>query len=688
MSDFTTIVATALVEDATAAAIIGAGATVTSDELGSRPRTIQHKTMEVVSVDDFDAVGDGVADDSEAWNRATAAAAGGKLIARQGAVYRLNSRVVLPNASLEIDLTGATILSSGEHRTFESIHNNTTAVTTIVSGAELKSRTVVVASPAGLSIGQWVHIYSDNAPIEDSLSYPAYFGRICGVTGDTVTLDEAISITYAGNVYFAAYSTLPAKLTIKNGVIDGSENTYDAGPGNGVYARQYIDVTIKDVNFNNWNNDGINTSCALIYLCKSGRFNSVTVDRIISKTQALEFQNVETAIATECHINGDSFGISFLRVMWATAENNNLIGRHIANVLEAISPKRSIRGIKTYGCGHFKATGNTVRDYSSPFKLESGWTFDVSNNWMGITIPDGSGGGVGINVSSHSASSSRQGNSRINGNTIIGMYSGIQITDLVGNNTISDNTIISMNIYGIDVYCPNNHISNNKIIDWAVGSIDGRAIILRHNNGKDVIKDNVFSNVEYGKVCLSVVSPNVRITKNRVLTATKLTLLFSAEECNEEIGAEVYQTTYIPSATGNFTDYILKPDGITSNVGKCYSSDNGKFTALLAGAYQITGCVDSAGITEAQSYGLVYVLRRNSATVILESRQCVRLETKHLVSVGNQVSFPFSTVMKLSAGDTVEIVFKVTGSTKSVAVSGLSATERYTWVSFQRIASN
>lgn len=642
-----------------------------------------------LSVKDFGAIGDGVTDDAAAWNAAIAATVGGKLLARPGAVYRVDSQLTLPNGSIDIDLQGATILSVGNHRTFASAHNNVLNVTTISSGASARSRTITVASASGMSEGRWLGIASENYPTEDALSYPTIFVRVSGVSGTTVTLDEAIPCDFAGTVYAAVYSSLPTMLKIRNGVIDGAQNTYNDSSGQGVYASQYVEVDLKGIHFRDFDNNGTNTTCALIYTCKRGKMNKITVDRMQSKAQALEFQDVEIASAIDCTIDGDGFGLQFFRALHATAERNTITGRHVRNINESVSPLRSVRGIKTYGCWFSRICGNVIRDYSSPIKIESGGSFDVSNNWIGSTIGDGSGGGVGINVSSHTPQL-RAGNGTIKNNTIADMYVGIAVQDPLGSNDISSNTIKNMEAQAIDLTCPNNTICNNRIYNWSTGSSVGAGIRNFDASGRDLLEGNLFSHTTNTQICIYSASPNVRIGVNRVLTNNKLTALYTATALHEEVGAEVRRSSsYLANLTGDFTAYVLKCDEETRNIGGCYNSGNGRFKSLLPGVYSITGSIRVGGLTASHQYVIIELVHRNSGGTEILRKTLHYKEVKYLWYVDNQVSFALHATLVMAAGDTIEVELKATdgaanSANKVVGVYGKNSALERTWVTFQR----
>lgn len=96
---------------------------------GAQSRTVQSKLRDVVSVRDFGAVGDGVADDTAAFGLANTAVSGGQLYVPAG-TYRFNSNaslsallvmapgaVLKPNTSVKVDLSKAPI--AGLHQIFD-----------------------------------------------------------------------------------------------------------------------------------------------------------------------------------------------------------------------------------------------------------------------------------------------------------------------------------------------------------------------------------------------------------------------------------------------------------------------------------------------------------------------------------------------------------------------------------------
>lgn len=85
-----------------------------ADGAGAVLRTVQAKLREVVTVDDFGAVGDGSTDDTAAILAAIAATpAGAMLRFRGGATYKVSDAIVITAANVWVDGQGATINQTG-----------------------------------------------------------------------------------------------------------------------------------------------------------------------------------------------------------------------------------------------------------------------------------------------------------------------------------------------------------------------------------------------------------------------------------------------------------------------------------------------------------------------------------------------------------------------------------------------
>jgi hypothetical protein len=141
----------------------------TQSGTGAVPRNTQDKLRETVSVKDFGALGDGVANDAPAFNAAIAAlpATGGTIIVPDSAAYRLDSTVTTGSKPIVFEIGHTRIICPrGEH------------------GIRLQ------ANGSGVrGAGKWATIFQHRAPVS-AMVYPTIALTINGsgaVNGSTIT---------------------------------------------------------------------------------------------------------------------------------------------------------------------------------------------------------------------------------------------------------------------------------------------------------------------------------------------------------------------------------------------------------------------------------------------------------------------------------------------------------------------
>ncbi|HFS8111065.1 TPA: right-handed parallel beta-helix repeat-containing protein [Enterobacter asburiae] len=112
--------------DKALAGVVGGYGWFIQSGAGAVYRTFQDKMRDVLNVTDFGAVGDGVSDDTAAFQLAVnkAGISGGEIKLKSGCIYRINGFVQL-KSNVHIDLSGCTILKNGSGSCFyaENINN-------------------------------------------------------------------------------------------------------------------------------------------------------------------------------------------------------------------------------------------------------------------------------------------------------------------------------------------------------------------------------------------------------------------------------------------------------------------------------------------------------------------------------------------------------------------------------------
>ena len=212
-------------EDAYAADIIflQAGA-------GAVPRTVESKLRDTVSVKDFGAVGDGVADDTVAIQNAMAASAGEIIIFNPG-TYRVTGTIIIP-AKTTVLGNKATIIAASQIKVFDITSSVTISNLTIEgpSGTYASGGIAIYGSGTRNAVGvaptYITDITIENCQIRNfgNAAIELNFVRSCLITGNTMsTLGYAGVFIYSG---IDVYVTNNNVNTLTGETVSGQLNAY------------------------------------------------------------------------------------------------------------------------------------------------------------------------------------------------------------------------------------------------------------------------------------------------------------------------------------------------------------------------------------------------------------------------------------------------------------------------------
>jgi hypothetical protein len=452
----------------------------------------------VVTPEQYGAVGDGTTNDSAAW--ISAIAAGLPIECPQGKTYKVTSALTMTASKVDINLNGSTIKPTGAIVGFNS-STSAAATTTVSSGANIGSTSIVVASATGLAVGQWV-VLSSNDALHAASSYPPCWTKIVAIAGTTITLDNALAMTYPGayTTTLVAYAALKESFSLRNGVIDGTDSTYTAGSGGAMYVSGFKSVNIQDVVVKNFTQISANNTPIQIFQCPKVKAQ-FRIEDCASAGNFVDIQLCGVAQVYDSVVDASGFGINFVRCDIAQITSSVLRGRAKAEVA-GTALGSSTRGVKFYGCGYTQVDGLTVSEYESGIKQESSFRYNFNNVTlfnMGL-----SNFSIALNISSTTSGTNLKGGTLagINIHNVLG--GGIGISSDTGECVISGFNIKNTTYNGIYIdtgigTVDNIVISNGIIENWdtATAGVEG----IRALKGASV--HNVrFLNTDTSRICL------------------------------------------------------------------------------------------------------------------------------------------------------------------------------------------
>lgn len=417
-----------------------------SDWIGFQPadvtsiaRSIEDKLRDVVSVKDFGAVGDGVADDTDAIKDAIAAAVAStpaKLVFPAGTYKCTGSLGIYFASDLIIDGQGATLdfstVSVGANIKLLAFEGTSEAALTLTSNAAAAQKTVAVNS-ATLAAGDFVKIYSDS--VWDSLRTSSKYGELNFIkdipTGSSVTLTNDL----ASNYNTAASAKIEKLNPVRNIVVNGLKFVGPSG-----------DDIIKALVFKN----GIN--------CIVNGISSFDIDNVHVQLFDCTFSGVFNSFFQESNAASTAYGTSF-----ADATQDCIaMGNTYTDVRHSLSTNNTSGG---YGITRrILFSGNVVTDSALATGGSGGDAIDTHAGAEDIFIicnVVNSSSLSGINVECRSAIIQGNSVSYCQGNGITHQ----NYTDLAGTSIIANNNVKQVfGNYGI-VVVPNSADFTSSVID-------------------------------------------------------------------------------------------------------------------------------------------------------------------------------------------------------------------------------
>lgn len=140
---------------------------------------------------------------------------------------------------------------------------------------------------------------------------------------------------------------------------------------------------------------------------------------------------------------------------------------------------------------------------------------------------------------------------------------------------------------------------------------------------------------------------------------------------------QVYLNNSVTNVTGDGTTYGVIFDTVEHDPLSAYNVSSGVWTAPATGIYQFTAMVAVAALTASFTQFSIVV---QTGTLPLTNT----INPGAARDVNNRVSLMISQSLFINAGVTLQVFAYVSGSTKSITVTGVS-TQRYTSLSIARV---
>jgi hypothetical protein len=440
----------------------------------------------------YGAAADGASDDSPAWR---AAVATGHRVLGGGAecIYRLDGQVVITRSTV-IDLQGATIRPGANTFAFVRTPPPPSASSDVLRGANQGGRSLTVRNVAGFKIGQWARLILNDAPLHDASSYPPSWSHVVAVLADSVELDTPLQITYGeGPLRLAAYDpgVLCERFECRNGVFDGSQSTYDQGTGQALRIGGAERVVIRDCEFRDFRHAGQLTCAVELFTNVDAELSGCRFTGSVSSFDICDIQEARFAHFVNNQIAGSHFGCNLTRVDYGLFANNSLHGQRAYEAESGVTPVRSARGLKAYGCAAIRILANHAADYESPIKVQACFRYDVSHNTIFNAGLSPYSGQIALNIGSITRGRNMR-DGRIIGNHVEscgGIGIGVS-SDPPGGVFVSGNIVRATQGTGIFINVPSALVSANRVEDWGLRGSGDAAI---HVSSATSLVDNRFA---------------------------------------------------------------------------------------------------------------------------------------------------------------------------------------------------
>lgn len=130
----------------------------------------------------------------------------------------------------------------------------------------------------------------------------------------------------------------------------------------------------------------------------------------------------------------------------------------------------------------------------------------------------------------------------------------------------------------------------------------------------------------------------------------------------------IASTSALLNVTGDATVYTTIFDTATINIGTIYSTSTGLLTAPVTGDYQVNALVETLQIGAAFTGKDIYFLQAGSAA----TKYYIAFSDALDSALATSFQYAGSHLIRLVAGDTLALVVKISGSTKTADIGANS----------------
>jgi hypothetical protein len=333
---------------------------------GATQRTVLEKLRDVVSVKDFGAVGDGVADDTVEINAALAS--GAKMVHFPAGTYKVSATLNVPvNVSIVGDGPNASIID-GSSATYANLtsgyHINVaagtwTALPALTTNPVAGASSLVFASAPSVSRGDIICIYN---PTNGSWSgFRTYYRageyqRVAGLSGSTVTTQGSLYANYvAANVNLYRL-TNPSTASISGIKLLGLADT--GNPVTGINTTGTVDFVFENV---------VVTGCSYACIAINQAWNCTVTACSCQEDAASSFggdYGIVVSNSTGVHVNGGThYAVRHAITTGGGDGIGNVPNRMIrySSILAMTGSSTGVGALDFHGnCEHCVVTGCTI----------------------------------------------------------------------------------------------------------------------------------------------------------------------------------------------------------------------------------------------------------------------------------------------------------------------------------------